>query len=84
MTNKGLRVQKDLKGEIIYLKFNFIRGGDNRQKGPNAKAELHVTLEDLFLGTTRDMTVNRNVYCPKCRGTGAKDGKTKKCPKCKG
>lgn len=24
------------------------------------------------------------MICPKCRGTGAKDGKTKKCPACKG
>lgn len=53
----------------------FERGGDNRQKGPNAKAEVHVTLEDLYLGTTRDMTITRNIYCPKCRGTGSKDGK---------
>jgi DnaJ-class molecular chaperone len=60
------------------------RGGDNRKKGPTARADVHVTLEELYLGTSRDMTIARNVYCPKCRGTGAKDGKVKQCPKCNG
>ena len=30
------------------------------------------------------MNINRNIYCTDCRGSGAKDGKLKKCPKCKG
>ena len=30
------------------------------------------------------MQINRNIYCSQCRGSGAKDGKTKTCPKCKG
>ena len=53
------------------------RGGDNRQKGPSARADVWVTLEELYLGATRDMSIARNIYCQKCRGTGAKDGKTK-------
>lgn len=60
------------------------RGGDQRQKGPNAKAEVHVSLEELYSGTTREMTITRNINCPKCRGTGSKDGKMKTCPKCNG
>lgn len=43
-----------------------------------------MTLEELYSGTQRDMSITRNSYCPKCRGTGAKDGKTKTCPKCNG
>ncbi len=53
------------------------RGGDQRQKGPSARADVWVTLEELYSGTQRDMSIARNVYCPKCRGTGAKDGKVK-------
>lgn len=30
------------------------------------------------------MNINRNIYCDECRGSGAKDGKLKQCPKCKG
>jgi DnaJ-class molecular chaperone len=29
-------------------------------------------------------SISRNVICKKCRGTGAKDGATKKCPACDG
>jgi len=60
------------------------RGGYQRQKGPSARADVWVTLEELYLGGARDMSIARNVYCPKCRGTGAKDGKVKTCPKCNG
>ena len=58
-TSKAWMVSKDLKGtqlhRMIYI-FVF-RGGDNRQKGPNAKAEVWVSLEELYSGTTRDMTI---------------------------
>uniref|UniRef100_A0A7S3MVS5 CR-type domain-containing protein n=1 Tax=Strombidium inclinatum TaxID=197538 RepID=A0A7S3MVS5_9SPIT len=54
------------------------------QKGPNARADIHVTLEDLYLGSKRTLNINRNIYCTQCRGSGAKDGKTKTCPTCKG
>lgn len=43
-----------------------------------------MTLEEMYKGSTRKMNINRNVYCPDCRGSGAKDGKLKQCPKCKG
>jgi DnaJ family protein A protein 2 len=43
-----------------------------------------VTLEEMYKGSTRKMNINRNIYCDDCRGSGAKDGKLKKCPKCKG
>lgn len=38
----------------------------------------------MYLGTKRKMNINRNIYCDPCRGTGAKGGDLKKCPKCKG
>jgi len=54
------------------------------QKGPSARADIFVTLEELYLGTKRKMNINRNIYCADCRGSGAKDGKIKTCTKCKG
>lgn len=85
MINKVQMAQKDLKGiDLRFVQLIYYRGGDNRQKGPNAKADVYVTLEDLYVGAERSMNIARNVYCPKCRGTGAKGGKTKKCPKCHG
>lgn len=89
--SKGSKVWNNWNGmslvphSITYLlTLSINSGGDNRQKGPSARADVHVTLEELYLGTSRDMTIARNVYCPKCRGTGAKDGKTKVCPTCNG
>ena len=64
--------------------FHFNRGQPARQKGPNARADITVSLEDLYLGTRRTLQINRNIYCDKCRGTGAKDGKFKTCNKCHG
>lgn len=83
MTNKVLRGLREWKGKLDII-IDRHRGGDNRQKGPSAKADVWVTLEEMYSGTSRDMNIARNVYCPKCRGTGAKDGKTKTCPKCNG
>ena len=54
------------------------------EKGQTARADLHITLEEMYKGSLRKMNINRNVYCDKCRGSGAKDGKMKDCNKCKG
>ncbi|KAI9028558.1 hypothetical protein DFJ74DRAFT_494297 [Hyaloraphidium curvatum] len=56
----------------------FFGGGGFRsqepmeQKGPDIHMDLDVTLEDLYLGTTIDVELNRQGICPKCRGSGAK------------
>jgi DnaJ-class molecular chaperone len=46
-------------------------------KGPNANSEIQVSLEELYNGSTKEFTIKKNVLCPICRGTGAKDGKLK-------
>ena len=53
-------------------------------KGPESKINFSVTLEELYKGTQKQFTVNRNVYCSKCKGSGAEGGKTITCKKCKG
>lgn len=35
--------------------------------------DLDVTLEELFLGTEIDVEINRQIICPHCRGSGAKN-----------
>lgn len=59
-------------------------GGGGRRKGPDAQVEIEVTLEELYNGGTRQARISRNIICPKCRGTGAKDGQTTKCNACQG
>jgi DnaJ-related protein SCJ1 len=58
------------------------RGG--RPRGQDAYMDIPVTLEELYNGASRSTVLSRNVICRKCRGTGAKGGKTKKCKACNG
>jgi DnaJ-class molecular chaperone len=60
------------------------QGGGGRRKGPDAQVEIDVTLEELYNGGQRQARISRNVICPKCRGTGAKDGQTTRCNACQG
>lgn len=62
----------------------FGGGGGGRRKGPDAQVEIEVTLEELYNGGQRQARISRNIICPKCRGTGAKDGQTTKCNACQG
>ena len=59
-------------------------GNRKTQKGPNAQKDLPVTLEELYNGATKEFTINRNVICPQCRGSGSKDGSLKVCKFCNG
>jgi len=55
-----------------------------QRRGPNARADMKVTLEDLYNGVVKEMSIQRNILCPKCRGTGSKDGKLRLCKFCNG
>jgi DnaJ-class molecular chaperone len=72
----------DTYGEDVLERYE--RGERQIQRGPNSKLEVQVTLEDLYLGVNKQMTISRDVVCAKCKGTGAKDGKVKKCNQCHG
>lgn len=53
-------------------------------RGPNAQAEIAVDLAELYNGAVKEMSMQKNVICNKCRGTGAKDGQMTKCKTCNG
>ena len=57
---------------------------NERERGPNARIDVSVDLEDLYNGATRTIEFEKNVVCKKCHGTGGKLGKTKRCPVCRG
>lgn len=63
---------------------HFFGGGQGKPKGPDAGVEIQVSLEELYNGAVKEASFHRNVICHKCRGTGAKGGKMKKCKKCNG
>ncbi|KAF4135872.1 DnaJ central domain [Phytophthora infestans] len=64
--------------------FDAFFGGGGKQRGPDAAVDMPVTLEELYNGAKKEAQFARNVICRKCRGTGAKGGKTTKCKTCGG
>ncbi len=54
-------------------------------RGEDINLSLNISLKEACLGTTKTISVTRVETCPKCAGTGAKDGtKFSSCPDCKG
>ena len=65
--------------------FSMLFGGGGQQKrqgkrGPDARVELAVTLEDMYLGSTVPAAVQRRIVCRKCAGRS--DGKCSSCGRC--
>ncbi|XP_075700520.1 dnaJ homolog subfamily A member 1-like [Rhinoderma darwinii] len=56
--------------------------GDRR--GRTVTHSLQVSLEDLYNGATRKLSLQKNIICPKCQGSGARHGTGVQCPKCRG
>lgn len=68
--------------------FDLFFGGGGRSAGPRrAKDTIHqmpATLEQLYNGCTRKLSVTCNSACSKCEGRGGKPGSVKKCQHCRG
>ncbi|XP_060598206.1 dnaJ homolog subfamily A member 1-like [Ruditapes philippinarum] len=70
--------------------FDMFFGGGSRgrsrgpQKGKDVIHQLKVSLEDLYNGTTRKLSLKKKVICAKCEGKGGKEGAVEKCGNCKG
>ena len=46
--------------------------------------KLRVTLEDLYNGTTKKLSLQKNIICSDCEGRGGKEGAVTKCGSCRG
>ncbi|CAI0541628.1 unnamed protein product [Linum tenue] len=58
--------------------------GRRQRKGEDVVHPLKVTLEDLYLGRSKKLSLSRNVICSKCSGKGSKSGASMKCSGCQG
>ncbi|GAA0145254.1 chaperone [Lithospermum erythrorhizon] len=58
--------------------------GRRQRRGEDVVHPLKVSLEDLFNGTTKKLSISRNVLCSKCNGKGSKSGASSKCSGCRG
>jgi len=65
----------------------FGGGGMNKRqptKGKDVVHQLKVALDDLYNGTTKRLSLQKNVICDKCKGRGGREGATSTCATCRG
>ncbi|KAL3718431.1 hypothetical protein ACJRO7_003548 [Eucalyptus globulus] len=58
--------------------------GRRQRRGEDVVHPLKASLEDIYLGTTKKLSLSRNVICIKCNGKGSKSGASMTCPGCQG
>ncbi|KAK8575638.1 hypothetical protein V6N13_033125 [Hibiscus sabdariffa] len=58
--------------------------GRRQRRGEDVVHPLKVSLEDLYNGTSKKLSLSRNVICSKCKGKGSKSGASTKCSGCQG
>ncbi|KAK4789099.1 hypothetical protein SAY86_020418 [Trapa natans] len=67
---------------------SFGGGGSSRgrrqRRGEDVVHPLKVSLEDLYGGAAKKLSLSRNVICSKCSGKGSKSGASMKCSGCQG
>lgn len=55
------------------------------QTGPGISIKIKLTLEELYDGKSFDISYNRKIICPHCRGSGGDNpDDVKTCTKCNG
>ncbi|PWZ38562.1 DnaJ [Zea mays] len=58
--------------------------GRRQRRGDDVVHPLKVSLEDLYNGTSKKLSLSRNVLCSKCDGKGSKSGASSRCAGCQG
>ncbi|CAL9247820.1 unnamed protein product [Arabidopsis halleri] len=58
--------------------------GRRQRRGEDVVHPLKVSLEDVYLGTMKKLSLSRNALCSKCNGKGSKSGASMKCGGCQG
>ncbi|KAK2640861.1 hypothetical protein Ddye_022624 [Dipteronia dyeriana] len=58
--------------------------GRRQKRGEDVVHPLKVSLEDLYMGTSKKLSLSKNVICSKCNGKGSKSGASMKCAGCQG
>ncbi|XP_062174172.1 chaperone protein dnaJ A6-like [Alnus glutinosa] len=58
--------------------------GRRQKHGEDVVHTLKVSLEDLYNGTSKKLSLSRNILCQKCKGKGSKSGVSGRCYGCQG
>lgn len=70
--------------------FDILSGGGGRRqqtrerRGENVVHRLKVSLEEMYSGAVRKLSLSRNIKCDTCGGSGTKSGKRYQCDVCHG
>ena len=65
--------------------FDMLSGGGGRRqqprerRGENVVHRLKVSLEEMYSGGVRKLSLSRNIKCDTCGGSGTKSGKRYQC-----
>lgn len=73
--------------EQFFSTSGFGGGSSSRRRQQQGEDVIHtmkVSLEDLYNGTTKKVSISRNILCPRCKGTGSKSGASSRCHGCQG
>ncbi|KAK8711156.1 hypothetical protein V6N13_146449 [Hibiscus sabdariffa] len=74
--------------ESFFSGGGFGGGGSSRgrrqKRGEDVVHPLKVSLEELYNGATKKLSLSRNAICGKCKGKGSKSGASPKCYGCQG
>ena len=76
-------------GDIFESFFGGGGGSSRRRNGPQKGADIeeriNLTFEEAVFGVEKEINIDRNENCESCKGSGAKEGTSKKtCPTCNG
>jgi DnaJ-related protein SCJ1 len=58
--------------------------GGGQRRGPNMEVRVDTPLRDFYVGATHEFSVEKQVICETCSGSGSADGERDTCNKCRG
>ncbi|KAL7266357.1 DnaJ-related protein scj1 [Rhizina undulata] len=59
-------------------------GGDRQRRGPNMEVKYMAPLKDFYTGAEREFSIEKQIICETCDGSGSHDGHTETCGECSG
>lgn len=79
-------------GDIFDTFFSGATGGrrsrrqdpESLKQGSDIEANIQITFEEAVFGATKKISINRQMVCESCGGSGGTDNKTVKCDTCGG
>ncbi|PWW75877.1 DnaJ-domain-containing protein [Tuber magnatum] len=63
---------------------HYHQGDRGMRKGPNMEVKVHLPLRDFYNGAEKEFTVEKQMICEECEGTGSHDGHMESCNECGG